>query len=54
MKPAIVLGIFMLVVVLVPVSHVLVLPAPLVLRLARKLGIWQANIALEGLYYVVP
>lgn len=39
--------------VLVPVSYVLILPAPLMLRFVRRLGIWQANVAVEGLYYQV-
>ena len=29
---------------------VLVLPAPAMLRVVRRLGVWQANIAVEGLY----
>jgi hypothetical protein len=52
-KPGITLFITIALVVLVPVSYVLVLPAPLMLRFVRKLGIWQANIAVEGLYYEV-
>lgn len=32
---------------------VLVLPAPAALRAVRKLGVWQANIAVEGLYFAV-
>ncbi|KAJ7121962.1 hypothetical protein C8R43DRAFT_1032683 [Mycena crocata] len=32
---------------------VLVVPAPMALRAIRKLGQWQANIAVEGLYLVV-
>ena len=39
----------LLLIVLVPISFVTVLPAPAVLRLVRRLGIWQANIAVEGL-----
>lgn len=31
----------------------LVLPAPAVLRAVRRIGIWQANIAVEGLYVPV-
>ena len=50
-KPGITLVIWLLLVVLVPVAFVLVLPAPAVLRLARRLGIWQANIAIEGLCF---
>ncbi|KAG1715628.1 hypothetical protein ID866_1552 [Astraeus odoratus] len=52
-KPGITIGMTVLLVVLVPASYVLVLPAPLVLRLVRRLGIWQANVAVEGLYYAV-
>ncbi|KIJ68072.1 hypothetical protein HYDPIDRAFT_83573 [Hydnomerulius pinastri MD-312] len=52
-KPGITLLISIALVVLVPVSYVLVLPAPLMLRFVRKLGIWQANVAVEGLYYAV-
>lgn len=33
----------------VPLSIILVCPAPLVLRLVRSIGLWQAKIALEGL-----
>ncbi|KAF5346698.1 hypothetical protein D9756_010368 [Leucocoprinus leucothites] len=32
---------------------VLVLPAPAVLRAVRRLGIWQANVSIEGLYLAV-
>ncbi|KAJ3506014.1 hypothetical protein NLJ89_g7109 [Agrocybe chaxingu] len=32
---------------------ILVLPAPAVLRAIRKIGIWQANVAIEGLYFAV-
>lgn len=52
-KPSITLGVTLLLVVVVPVSYVLVLPAPLMLRVVRNLGIWQANVAVEGLYYAV-
>lgn len=31
----------------------LILPAPAVLRAVRRLGKWQANIAIEGLYLAV-
>lgn len=40
-------------VILVPISFVLVLPAPAMLRVTRRLGIWQANVAVEGLYFAV-
>ncbi|KAI0076135.1 hypothetical protein K474DRAFT_1645540 [Panus rudis PR-1116 ss-1] len=52
-KPGITLLLSIFLVVLVPISFVLVLPFPAILRLARRLGIWQANIAVEGLYYAV-
>lgn len=52
-KPGITLFITIALVVVVPVCYVLVLPAPLMLRFVRKLGIWQANVAVEGLYYAV-
>ena len=40
-------------VVVVPLSFALVVPVPAMLRLVRRLGIWQANIAVEGLCYAV-
>jgi hypothetical protein len=52
-KPGITLCTSIVLIVLVPVSYVLVLPAPLMLRFVRKIGIWQANVAVEGLYYQV-
>ncbi|KAH7888910.1 hypothetical protein F5I97DRAFT_1856487 [Phlebopus sp. FC_14] len=52
-KPGITLLLSLVLIVLVPVSYVLILPAPLMLRLVRKLGIWQANVAVEGLYCAV-
>ncbi|KAF8444831.1 hypothetical protein L210DRAFT_959605 [Boletus edulis BED1] len=52
-KPGITLLISIALILLVPLSYVLVLPAPLMLRFVRKLGIWQANVAIEGLYYQV-
>ena len=52
-KPSITLCMSIALAVLVPVSYVLILPAPLMLRLVRRLGIWQANVAVEGLYYQV-
>ncbi|RDX55253.1 hypothetical protein OH76DRAFT_882889 [Lentinus brumalis] len=50
-KPGITLLMFIFFVVLFPISAVLVLPLPAVLRLARRVGIWQANVAVEGLYF---
>jgi len=52
-KPCITLCMSIVLVVVVPVSYVLVLPAPLMLRFVRTVGIWQANVAVEGLYYQV-
>ncbi|KAI6157901.1 hypothetical protein BKA82DRAFT_996172 [Pisolithus tinctorius] len=52
-KPGITLGITILLIVVVPVSYALIFPAPLMLRLVRKLGIWQANVAVEGLYHAM-
>jgi hypothetical protein len=51
-KPGITIFLSLLVVTLVPISIVLVIPAPAMLRLIRRLGIWQANVAVDGLYYV--
>lgn len=34
-------------------AFVLVVPAPVAFRAIRKLGIWQANVAVEGLYLAV-
>lgn len=52
-KPSITLFLTIPLLVVVPVSYVLVFPAPIVLRIVRKLGIWQANVAVEGLYLAV-
>ena len=48
-KPAATLLIFLGLLVLVPPSFVLILPFPAVLRAVRKIGILQANVALESL-----
>lgn len=53
LKPGITLLMFVFFVVVVPVSAVLVVPLPAVMRLARRVGIWQANVAVEGLYFAV-
>ena len=50
-KPGITVLMFLFFVVLFPLSAALVLPLPAVLRLARRVGIWQANAAVEGLYF---
>ncbi|KZT42535.1 hypothetical protein SISSUDRAFT_1058615 [Sistotremastrum suecicum HHB10207 ss-3] len=48
-KPALTLLIFVGLLVIVPPAFILVIPAPAVLRLVRKIGIFQANVALDGL-----
>lgn len=52
-KPGITLLLSIFLVVIIPVSFALILPAPAILRLVRRIGIWQANVAVEGLYYAV-
>ncbi|KAK7692164.1 hypothetical protein QCA50_003784 [Cerrena zonata] len=52
-KPGITLFLSLIFIVLAPVSLALILPFPAVLRLVRRLGIWQANVAVDGLYYTV-
>ena len=52
-KPGVTLFVLLTLVLFVPLSVVLILPIPAMLRLVRRLGIWQANIAVEGLYYTV-
>ena len=52
-KPSITLILTISLLVLFPLSFVLILPAPAFLRAMRKLGIWQANVAIEGLYLAV-
>ncbi|KIO32249.1 hypothetical protein M407DRAFT_112031 [Tulasnella calospora MUT 4182] len=42
-----------LIVALFPVSVILVAPAPLALRLLRRIGLWQADLAMEALEWVV-
>ena len=51
LKPGITVLMFLFFIVLTPIATVLVVPLPAVLRLARRVGIWQANVAVEGLYY---
>lgn len=48
-KPAATLLIFIGITVLVPPAFLLVIPFPAVLRATRKIGILQANVALESL-----
>ncbi|KAH9484736.1 hypothetical protein JR316_0001636 [Psilocybe cubensis] len=52
-KPAITLLISIAIVAIGIPAFVLVLPAPAMLRAVRKVGIWQANVAVEGLYVAV-
>jgi hypothetical protein len=49
-KPGITILLSLLVIVIVPVSLPLVVPVPAMLRFVRRLGTWQANVAVEGLY----
>ncbi|KDQ07159.1 hypothetical protein BOTBODRAFT_180911 [Botryobasidium botryosum FD-172 SS1] len=48
-KASIALLLTPILIAVVPVSFVLILPAPAMLRLVRKIGLWQANVAVEGL-----
>ncbi|KAH8119430.1 hypothetical protein DFH11DRAFT_1501966 [Phellopilus nigrolimitatus] len=48
-KPSITLFLTIALAVLVPVAFAFVIPAPAMLRAVKRIGIWQANIALEGL-----
>lgn len=52
-KASITILLTILVWIVIPVSLVLVVPAPPIFRATRKLGIWQANVAIEGLYLAV-
>ncbi|KAF9050543.1 hypothetical protein BJ165DRAFT_1458594 [Panaeolus papilionaceus] len=52
-KPAITLLITLFIIVLVIPSFVLVVPAPAMLRAVRRIGVWQAGVAIEGLYLAV-
>lgn len=51
LKPPLTVLLSLFLVCIVPISFVLVLPAPAMLRLVRRLGVWQANVAVEGLCY---
>jgi len=48
-KPGLTLLIFIAIAVLVPTAFVLILPAPAVLRAVRRVGIWQADVAIDAL-----
>ncbi|KAJ6526931.1 hypothetical protein DFH09DRAFT_1187159 [Mycena vulgaris] len=52
-KPSITLLLSLGLLVLGIPAIVLIAPAPLAFRAIRKLGIWQANVAVEGLYLAV-
>jgi hypothetical protein len=52
-KPSITLLLTIFLIIFVPICFVLVVPAPALLRVVRKLGVWQANVAVEGLCYRV-
>ncbi|KIK05224.1 hypothetical protein K443DRAFT_368038 [Laccaria amethystina LaAM-08-1] len=52
-KPAITLLLSLGIIIFVLPSMILILPAPAALRAVRRLGIWQANVAIEGLYLAV-
>ncbi|KAF9552099.1 hypothetical protein CPC08DRAFT_714936 [Agrocybe pediades] len=52
-KPPITLLVSISIVALVILSIILVLPAPAMLQAVRKVGVWQANVAVEGLYHAV-
>lgn len=51
LKPPLTVLLSLFLVCTVPLSFALVLPAPAMLRLVRRLGVWQANVAVEGLCY---
>ncbi|PPQ81423.1 hypothetical protein CVT25_015927 [Psilocybe cyanescens] len=52
-KPAITLLISIAIIAIGIPAIILVLPAPAMLRAVRKVGIWQANVAVDGLYVAV-
>lgn len=52
-KPSITLIFSLALVAIALPAMLLVLPAPAALRAVRRLGVWQANIAVEGLYMAV-
>ncbi|KAG6872928.1 hypothetical protein C0995_005186 [Termitomyces sp. Mi166 len=52
-KPSITIVFSLVILVFVLPALILVLPAPAALRAVRRLGIWQANVAIEGLYLAV-
>ncbi|KAG5350836.1 hypothetical protein C0989_009059 [Termitomyces sp. Mn162] len=52
-KPSITIVFSLVILIFILPALLLVLPAPAALRAVRKLGIWQANVAIEGLYLAV-
>ncbi|EJD03206.1 uncharacterized protein FOMMEDRAFT_168237 [Fomitiporia mediterranea MF3/22] len=50
-KPSITLFLTLALIIIVPVSFILVVPAPAVLRAVKRIGVWQASVALEGLLH---
>lgn len=52
-KPSITILLSLFLLVFVVPAMILVLPAPAALRAVRRLGAWQANVAIEGLYLAV-
>ncbi|KAG6839244.1 hypothetical protein C0991_004423 [Blastosporella zonata] len=52
-KPSITIVFSLVLLIFVLPALVLVIPAPAALRAVRRLGIWQANVAIEGLYLAV-
>ncbi|KAH9940366.1 uncharacterized protein BXZ73DRAFT_98808 [Epithele typhae] len=51
LKPGVTVLMFLFFAIVTPVAAVLIVPLPAVLRLARRMGVWQANVAIEGLYF---
>ncbi|KAF8634305.1 hypothetical protein AX17_004257 [Amanita inopinata Kibby_2008] len=52
-KPSITILLSLFVLLFVLPAMILIIPAPAALTAARKLGAWQANVAVEGLYLAV-
>ncbi|KIJ40906.1 hypothetical protein M422DRAFT_32020 [Sphaerobolus stellatus SS14] len=48
-KPGVTLIIFLITVVLIPPAFILIIPAPAILRAIRRIGIWQAEVAIDAL-----
>ncbi|KAK2464358.1 hypothetical protein APHAL10511_003815 [Amanita phalloides] len=52
-KPSITILLSLFLIIFVLPAMVLIIPAPAMLRAVRRLGAWQANVAIEGLYIAV-